>query len=422
MLRLIKKNEFIRNVAILCSGTAMAQAIPIAVSPVLSRIYTPEEFGLLALFVSCVSVLAVIATGRYEIAIMLPASHEDAANLVSFSLKLCVAASLLFYVPIVLFDHAIAAALGNVELAPWLYLLPLAVVATSVFNIFQFWCNRVSEYRKMSANRIQNAGLNAVFNVILGLGKVPGGMIYGAIAGQGLAALLIGRSVWSRHRDRFEATSKAREWALARQYKHHPSHIAPAQLIGVAAQQIPILLISHVFSLATAGHFSLAYRMVSLPTWLVANAIGDVYRQRIAQAYNTRGEFRDIFLATVAKTTLLAAPPFVVLYFISPYAFATVFGESWREAGEYARILVVSSFFQFVFTPTDKGALVVGATTYILAWHTARLLALAGLFLYASLGDPGIDRILWLFVLVNVCLYTIDGVAGYVYASRGKHG
>jgi len=43
------KSEFAKNVLTLMTGTTIAQAIPIAISPILTRIYTPEDFGVFAL-------------------------------------------------------------------------------------------------------------------------------------------------------------------------------------------------------------------------------------------------------------------------------------------------------------------------------------------------------------------------------------
>jgi len=416
-------HSFARQVSVLASGTAIAQAIPIAVSPILTRLYPPEEFGLVALYMACVAVIAVVATLKYELAITLPASDDDAAHIVSFTLKLCAAVSVLIYLPIMFFGDAVAQQLGNPALAPWFYLLPVSVFATGAFNVFQYWCNRKSQYRQMSVNRVQNAGFTALSNIILALAKqTKGGLIIGGALGQIASAALIGRRVWNQNRLSFSVTTPRGELVQAKRYASHPKHIAPAQLIGVAAQQIPVFMIGSLFSLATVGFFSMAYRLVSLPSGLIASAIGDVYRQRISVAFSERGEFRDVFVRTLKRTTLLAAPPFIILYLLAPLLFEWVFGSSWRVAGEYAQILVVSSFFQFVFTPIDKGAVVVGATRYIFAWHVARFLGLMLLLAATGVFTFSIQKVLWWFVALNVTLYTVDGVVELWLANGRTHG
>jgi O-antigen/teichoic acid export membrane protein len=416
---LIPKKSSARHVGILASGTAIAQAIPIASSPILTRLYAPSDFGLSALYLACVSVLAVIATARYELAITLPESDEDAGLLVTFTIKLCLLISGFLYIPIAFFGEKIAIQLGSEELAPWLFLLPISIIATGFFNIFQFWLNRASQYRKMATNRILNAALTTTSNSIFGFAQLQGGLVLGGAIGQVSAAIMAVRAALNVKDRPFSIQhSQAKQLAIAKRYISHPKHIAPAQLIGVVAQQIPIFMVSNVFSLAIAGFFSLAYRLVSLPSGIVAGAIGDVYRQKIAVAYNERGEFRREFLATLKMTSLIAAPPFSILYFIAPELFAFVFGEKWRIAGEYAQILVVASFFQFIFTPIDKGAVVVGATRYIFGWHVTRLLAFMLLLLMSQTLQISVEFVLWTFVLINISLYIIDGIVEYHYAKQ----
>ena len=205
---------------------------------------------------------------------------------------------------------------------------------------------------------------------------------------------------------------------MAKRYIDHPKYLAPAQLLGTVAVQLPVFMIGSVYSLGVLGFFSMAYRMVTLPSGLIAGAIGDVYRQRISAAYAECGEFRSIFVSTLRKTTLLALPPFVVIYFIAPILFEWVFGAAWRVAGEYAQILVVAAFFQFVFTPIDKGSVVVGATRYILAWHVARLILFMLLFYISKNYELEIKNALWIFVFSNSFLYFIEGFFGYWLAGK----
>lgn len=412
------KSTFARNVITLMTGTSIAQAIPIAISPILTRMYSPEDFGLLAIYMSCVAILSVVATGKYELAIALPVSDIDAANIGVLALKICAAVSCLLTIPIFMFGNSIAQILGNRDIASWLYLLPLSVFSVASFNTFQFWCNRNSDYRAMSANRIQNAGLSAGASVGFGVAKVHAGQIIGTLLGQFLAVGWIARKIWKQDRKVFAGTNVTTQLKLARDYAAHPKHVAPSQLLGVIATQIPNWIVSHFYSLNGLGFFSLAYRLVSLPTGLIASAIGDVYRQKIAVAYQEHGEFRQIFLKTLRTTSILAIFPFGIMYVVAPSLFAFVFGESWRIAGDYARILVVASFFQFVFTPVDKGGVVVGATKYIFFWHVARLTMFLLLAVSVKYLHLEIVTMLWAFVAINTTLYITEGVVGY-FLSKG---
>jgi hypothetical protein len=107
----------------------------------------------------------------------LPESHKEAANLLVLSLKLCAAISLLLIIPIVVFNEWIVLKVGNSEMAPWLFLLPISVIGLGTFNAMQMWLNRCGLYKQMSLNRLQNSGYNAVINLSLGIIKLPAGQI-----------------------------------------------------------------------------------------------------------------------------------------------------------------------------------------------------------------------------------------------------
>ena len=407
-MRYFKNKSFASQVGVLVTGTAIANAIPIVFSPILTRLYLPEDFGLAALYFSCVMFIGVFATARYELAITLPESDVDAANIVSLCLKLCSLISLLIYLPIFFFGNNIAQLLGNSQLMPWLYLLPISVMANGTFEVFQYWCNRREQYRYMSTSRVQDGTFTGLTNVFFGLAKTNGGMISGQTLGKVIASLLIGIKSWRENKKVFNKISKDREKFVAKIYSNHPRYIAPAQLIGVVAQQIPFITIGLLYSVKTVGFFAIAYKLVTLPTGLIASAIGDVYRQRISVAYAKYGEFKNLFLKTFRKTATIGALPFTILFLLCPKLFALIFGQNWIIAGEYAQVLIVASFIQFIYTPIDKGAVIAGKTRYIFGWQLSRLLIMLLISGLAQLYSWQFYYYLWSLVIGNVSLYLTD--------------
>ena len=104
----IKTSEFFRNVLILSSGTALAQLIPLIIAPFLSRIYSPEEFGRLALYLAITQILGSLATGRYELAILLPKEERKGVQLTLLSIFISVAVSLIALIGVLFFHSEIA--------------------------------------------------------------------------------------------------------------------------------------------------------------------------------------------------------------------------------------------------------------------------------------------------------------------------
>jgi len=143
--RLKPKSEFSRNVLTLMTGTTIAQAIPIAISPILTRIYSPEDFGVFALYMSIVGTFAAMATLRYDTAIMLPKKDKDAINIVLLSVMISFFISLIVLLIIFLFNQQITNLLETPDISNWLYVVPLTVLLTGLYQSFNFWNNRKKE-------------------------------------------------------------------------------------------------------------------------------------------------------------------------------------------------------------------------------------------------------------------------------------
>ena len=140
------RSEFSRNVLTLMTGTSIAQAIPIAVSPILTRIYTPEEFGSFALYMTIVSLLSILVTGRYELAIMLPKKDEDAINLVALSILISFIISVFVFLIVFIFNTEITDWLANKAISSWLYLIPLSIFFSGLYQSLYFWNNRLDTF------------------------------------------------------------------------------------------------------------------------------------------------------------------------------------------------------------------------------------------------------------------------------------
>mgnify|MGYP000051418441 CR=1 FL=1 len=418
-LKRLVYSPFVHDVATLVLGTAFAQAISIIISPFLTRLYRPEEFGFAATYTAYVAIFSLIATFRYELVIPLPSSDIEAANLVVLTLKICAATSLLFFPIILIMDRVIVGLLSGQALGRWAYLLPTSIFVAGIFNTFQFWFNRIGKYKEMSVVRLQNSLFTSIANVLLGLGGIHGGLVFGALLGQISASSYALYQICQKDSTIFTSVNWPNQREALRKYLSLIQHIVPSHLIGTVAMQLPIFMMSNAYSLETAGFFSLAYRMITLPTILVASAIGDVYRQRAARDFNFKGEFMGIYIKTLIATTLLALPFYFLLVLVGPDVFAFIFGESWRTAGEYARILAVGAFFQFIFTPIDKGALIVGAKRYIILWHLVRFLLLLGLLMGTLFSSIAVEMALLALVMINSTLYIADGIVEFKFANGG---
>ncbi|WP_181880959.1 lipopolysaccharide biosynthesis protein [Crenobacter cavernae] len=349
---------FARNIATLAGGAALAQFLPLIASPLLTRLYTPADFGLLSVYAAWLSALAVISTGRYELAIVLPSCDRRSANL--FGVSLAIAASLAALLGLVLWPAPgfWAHLMREPALAPWLWLLPLTVGLAGFTQAYTQWNNRRQRYRANAGGRIAQAvGMTALQLGLAGLGA--GGLLIGQTAGfaaslvaQALPDLLTG-AAWRRDVD------VAGMKQVAREYAEFPRVNAVNALVGAAQDTLTMTLLLAMSGSATVGFYGLMMRVLKLPAALVGQAVAQVAYRDLAAAHAAGEPLAPQIRKLFVLLTLLALPGAIVMAAFGPALFALVFGEGWREAGEYARALSPYMLCHFVASPLGMVPLVI---------------------------------------------------------------
>jgi len=334
------------------TGTTIAQAIPIAISPILTRIYTPEDFGLFAFYMAIASIISVIATGRYELAIMLPEKEEDALNIAALSGLITVFVSLISFTVILVFNHQIVLWIEKPEVSNWLYLIPCSVLVTGLYQSFNYWHNRSKNYKVLANNRIIQSGTTGLSQSGLGLVNTGvGGLIFGGLAGQSLACCYLARKVYVDDERYFRCLNLGRMNILAKKYINFPKIDVPTTLINIASSLMPNILLTSLYSPVFAGYFYLTQRVLQVPITLISSSVLDVFKQRASEDYKKLGNAKQIYKKTFLALMLMGGAPSIILFFIVEDMFAFVFGEAWRVAGTYAQILLPALFLRFMANP-----------------------------------------------------------------------
>ncbi len=355
----LPKGEFTKNVLILMTGTAIAQAIPIAISPILTRIYTPEDFGVFALYLAVVSVFNVIATGRYELAIMLPEEDGDAANIVLLSILIAVVVSFFSLIVVFFFNNEISLFLGNPEISGWLYFVPISIFFSGVYQSLKYWNNRNRQYRRMGKSNVLQTSSASITQVGLGLLLFRvGGLITGNLLGLFSGICLLAKPT----RDSFfKKKYKLQIEAVitnARQYKKFPLYSSFGALLNSAASQIPVFIISKFFGAASTGFYSMAFKILNKPLTLISGAISKVLFQRVSILHHNNPELLRPFILKIFIILTTVVVPFVVVFFLyGTQIFAWLFGSNWAVAGNYASILSIAVANLLALTSPLKAAL-----------------------------------------------------------------
>ncbi|PCE67632.1 lipopolysaccharide biosynthesis protein [Salinivibrio sp. YCSC6] len=352
----IAKSKFIRNVVIVATGTAGAQAISMAFSPVITRLYGPEAFGLLGTFMAILAVVTPIAALSYPIAIVLPKSDQDAVGIAKLSAFLSFTMAVLLTVILLLFRHTISDLLNLKDIAHFLLLIPAAMLFSAFYQILQQWLIRKKQFKVTAkAAIIQSISLNIAKVGIGCFHPVALVLIVLATVANLLHAFLLWLGIRKQPNSLPSKTYKEKSShikGIALKYQDFPLFRAPQVAINALSQSLPVLMLASFFGPASAGFYTLGKTVMGIPTTLIGKSVGDVFYPRLTEAsHNQESLFRLILKATLALAAVGFFPYAAVVAF-GPWLFSFIFGPEWVIAGEYARWMAVWLYFGFLNRPS----------------------------------------------------------------------
>lgn len=337
----------------LVTGTAVAQAIPIAISPLLSRLFTPDDFGIFALYLSVTSVLAAVSTGRYEFAITLPVDDEDAVQILWLSCILTGFTSLISFLVICCFTNTITSLLGNPQIKPWLFAIPISIFLSGVYQSFYYWFNRKKRYKVLSLSRVSQTAGSSTANLGLGYAFAGGslGLILGNVVGT-LFSTTYFVSKFARNSPLTNLRPKKKQIdSMVSRYQNFPKFDVPATFFNVGSNQVVHVFFNSFFNSTVSGNYYFVQKILGMPVALIGNAIQDVFKMEVIEVQNVGGDTRAVYLKTFRQLVVLAVIPTILMYLFVEDVFAFVFSEDWRTAGTYAQIFIPVFFLRFTSAP-----------------------------------------------------------------------
>ena len=349
----VNKNSFLRHVIILTSGTVLAQLINVLTSPLITRLYSPEDMGGLTSILAITTMLGVIAAGRYELAIILPEKEKDATAIAFLGIGISFVFGFILTILFIFFGHFLTPILGMKNIpVNWTYILGLLVFFTGIQQVFTRTSIRNREFKVLATTQVtQTIGINSVK---IGLGFLHCG-VSGLFAGTLTGAITRSmRLCWAQRKhffDKFNQPSFNDLILQAKRYKNFPLVSSWSALLNSASTQIPVVLFASLFSPAVAGYYALSYRILKLPIILIGQSVGNVFIDRAARARNNYTELSRITLNIYKKLLILGALSMTVFTFYGDLIFPFVFGKNWAEAGKYAQWISVWLIFVLASSP-----------------------------------------------------------------------
>jgi O-antigen/teichoic acid export membrane protein len=355
---MLPKGKFARSVSILAGGTATSQALAVLCAPFLTRIYSTQDFGNYQVYFSLLSFAIVVACLRYELAVMLPESETVASNLLAVAFASTLATSIVI-AALSVGAHYTTHSLGKIDaLRSYIWIFPLTTFAAGIYQALSYWAFRGQSFVSVSRTKIVQIATQIM--VQLGLGGLLkfglSGLLFGDAGGRIVGSVSLMRDTGRRERFDWRLITPRAMWDAAVRYRNFPFISSPAALLSTAGASLPMLLMAQLYGVQVLGWLALADRVMGAPSVLIGQAVSQVYMTEAASLARTDPHgLRTLFRITIRKLVLLPALPCLIVLLFGPSLFALIFGEPWREAGNYARLLVVMHYVVFVawpFTPT----------------------------------------------------------------------
>lgn len=399
-----------RSVFAVASGTALAQVVVVAFSPLITRIYSPEVFGLQGVFLSLISILGPLIALRYPMAIIIADSDDEALKIGRLALYVAITVACVMWGILLVGGQSVTALMGAEGLGYLVFLLPLALLSVAVQNVSDYRAARLGAFRLVGVVSVLQALVTNLARVLGGLWSPVAAILIAVTTlapAVNTAMLMVGSK---KMRARAPGLTKSDAITLLKKHRDFPIFRAPTDVLNSASQAIPVILLSSLFSPAAAGLYMLTRSILNLPTNVLGSAVGNVIYARFGDLQRSGQPLLPLLLRTTLALLCLA-PIIIALAWFAPPFFAFVFGDEWREAGHYAQWMALWLGVSIANVPAIRLAAVIGAQNVLLianiAFLIARFLSILGIAWTAGSALDAVVAYSLVSLVANVTLVLV---------------
>lgn len=395
--RSLISHPIVQNIAVLGSGTVLAQAVNIASTPILAFLYGPDSFGVMAIFMGIVLVVGTLSSLTYDSAIVMARKSAEAEALMALCSAIIAAVSACVLIGMAIAYFA-SRELGMAMSAILVFAAPLGVFFLGLFNAASNWMTRAEAFKDIAAaNLVRSAGA-AGAQIVLGL--ISGGglsLVLGRVFGQIAATvyLLAKGRLFTR---RYWLPRLSARRAVARLYYRFPVFKAPQSAIVLLADQVPALALGVFFGPSFAGLYWLADRILSLPCIVLSESTARVFYAEATKRYHRRDSLIPFLLKTIAMLAAIAIVPSILLAVWSPELLA-ILGNRWEPVAAYVQWMTLWAFFRFSLAPVMATYMILNdQKSLLIIDFVAMFFRLPCIVLVSVFGSP-------LMLVIALCLF-----------------
>lgn len=402
---LLNRSDFFKNLLTLVTGTTAAQFIPILLQPILRRVFTPEDFGVYAIYLSVIGVIAMMVNTKYEMAVVLPKSDKDAMNVVSLALLVSLLVCSLLFIVALCFSDAI---LDLIKLPSGykyvLFILPFSIFFLGFYQAVNMWLVRKKNFKRSSFNKITRRGVEGAFQT--GSGFVitgPVGLIVGNLLGN-LINVLAGMRQLIKTGFSLSEVNVSGIVEMAKRYKQFPMYNTVPALLNSLSLLLPVFIINELFSTADVGQFDLSRQVLAVPLSLVATALGQVLFQHVTESINNSKSIKPLIIKILKISVGGSLAAILIFQLFAPELFSFIFGDEWVLSGSMSQILIFSYGIKFVVSPLSIILTAFEKLKTIAVWQLLYFALICCLYLFQYL--PLLDLLI-VYVCIDLFAYMV---------------
>lgn len=353
LLSKVKKGSFLYSVLTITSGTVIAQAITVLLSPVITRLYTPEDMGVLASYTAVTSILGVVAAGCYESAIVLPKTQRETNAVAYAGLGISVLLGCLITLTCIVFKQPLIHLLKFEGISTgWFYALGFFVTLLGFDVVLNQLAIKNQHFRMIAERQVtQQISTNGIKIAIGFVRSGSLGLFFATFFGQIVKVIKMGISEIGYLIDVNNRPTKKDIWESVKRYKKFPLVSSWSVLLNSASTQLPVILFTTLFSSSVAGYYSLANRILSLPMSVIGSSIGTVFLSKASSVRENKNELAKITYEIAKRMFILGSLGMSVVFFYGDMLFGVVFGSEWTVSGQYAQWMSIWLLYVFVMSP-----------------------------------------------------------------------
>jgi len=415
------RSEFGKNILTLSSGTALAQVIPFLFYPIIARIFTPAEFGLLATLTALFAILSEFSSGKYELGILVAKTKQDAVNLMGLTIFLSfIVITFIYLILQLFFADFLSQALKEPQLKKWLFVCPIAAFSIIIYNTYNEWCVRNGYFKRLAINKIINSTAITASELFLGFMKIfSQGLVMGDMIGRVISAGTCVFRAFQKDASAFKEISVIRIKKVAKEFAEFPKYIMPGRLLNEIGKRLPVFFLGYYFYSEEVGYFAMTTLVLYAPVSMISFAVRDVFRQRANEEFKNKGNCRTFYIKIFKILSIIVIIGSIVLILCLPFIFSIFIGEQWSTAAYYAQILTIPILLSFVSNSLFDVVIISNKLKFNFLWQLYYvLITFGGLWVGCVFYNSAVITIYFL-AISRASAYILSILLSYYY-SKGN--